>query len=176
MNEISLTDQQKEDYLADCAEFRRQKTAIRNKDLSTVQQIIAYIELSKSVLDKNSDIALSYECSGRGLPAHSYYNDVAFYKNITGSTDGIKHLIDEGYLLKIKANNDRYEAGRAKWDNEDTTEVSLVNLPVETSSIQDAQERIAELENALHEIGTLAESGELEFYAVTAIIANALPE
>lgn len=46
----------------------------------------------------------------------------------------------------------------------------------ETNCIQDAQDRIAQLENALHEIGALAENGELEFYAVTAIIANALPE
>ncbi|GHG07892.1 hypothetical protein [Thalassotalea marina] len=129
MNEVSLTDQQKEDYIAECNQFRRMKTAIRNKDLSAVQKSIAYIELSKKVLDKNSAIALNYECSGRGLPAHSYYGDIAFYKSITGSIDGIEHLINEDYLLKIKANNDRYEAGRAKWDSGDITEVNVSLSP-----------------------------------------------
>lgn len=51
-----------------------------------------------------------------------------------------------------------------------------INITEETSNIKDAQERITELENALHEIGALAENGELEFYAVTSIISGALTE
>lgn len=67
---------------------------------------VLILKHSKAFLDEHQELALHYNCSGRGLPAYDYYNHVKYigYRVDKGN---LEDWVDNEYLIKIKENIDK---------------------------------------------------------------------
>lgn len=113
-----LTKQQKEDIKVAMDKYFNDKKEIRGSGLSESELNTALLSLSKAFIDTHKDVALHYQCSGRGLPARDYHMRV----NYGFILDSVKHLIVDEYLLRIEVNIKRYRANLEALETEETNE------------------------------------------------------
>jgi hypothetical protein len=96
-------------------QYREQKLKIMDDiELTITDSTYAQAKLALSFLNDHQDFSLLYNCSGRGLPASNYYNNIKALKHIM-EPSLIEPLINKRYMARIEENNDYYNKQMAEF-------------------------------------------------------------